>query len=164
MSGKFRRGGTRFKKMWRWSGEVDDFIAGRLKTLDSEAPRPILHAPSGSSGLGDVTLDLSEEATVHADMYRMPFRDRSFGTVVSDPPWNLAYDERSRLNHELARVLKDDGLLLFNAPWAPTEVLFRHDEYWLSMNRGGLDRNVSVVFVGRRRPRPPLPTVPGGKP
>jgi Methyltransferase domain len=163
MSEKLRRGGTRFKRTWRWSGVVDDWVSARLRTLDGSAPRPIVHVPSGGSGLGDIRIDAHPEVQgvkcdVKADMYRLPLPDQSVGTVICDPPWNLAYDERSKLNHELARVLRDGGLLLFNAPWVPTEVLFEHKEYWLSMNKGGLDRNVSVFTDAVRRPRPTKPS------
>jgi hypothetical protein len=158
VSGKYRRGGTRFKPTWKWSGEVDDWIAARLSSFDGKAPAPVLMVPCGSSRLGHLRADKFPgdivRPDVQADMFCLPFREGTIGTVVSDPPWNLAYDERSRLNHELARVLRDDGLLIFNAPWVPTEVLFGDQTYMLSMNRGGLDRNVSVVTEAHRRPRP----------
>jgi hypothetical protein len=56
------------------------------------------------------------------DMFELPFKDNSFDTTVSDPPWrNLSADERRQLFEEIVRVTKPTGSILYNATWIPED-------------------------------------------
>lgn len=69
------------------------------------------------SKLGDVRVDLFTKCDIQADMFHLPFPDRSFRTVFSDPPWHLPYNFRPKLLWELRRVT--DFRLMLRAPWIP---------------------------------------------
>jgi len=70
----------------------------------------VLHLCCGHTrfGVGEVNVDLSPNsaADVIADMFRLPFPDSSFDTVVSDPPYKLAYDKRAMFVEEILRVIR----------------------------------------------------------
>lgn len=80
-----------------WPQEVEDFLSTRLvgKTL---------HVCCGKSMLGDVRLDLYEEADVMADAARLPFANDSFDTVLIDPPYNGKFQWMHDMLNELHRV------------------------------------------------------------
>ena len=58
--------------------------------------------------MGEINVDISENsaADIIADMFHLPFPDNSFDTVVSDPPYKLAYDKRHEFVKEILRVIK----------------------------------------------------------
>lgn len=102
----------RFKKAWSWPEDVEKFLSSLLLS-------PSLHVCCGASKLGDVKVDLYYEAKniIRADMFNLPFRDNYFASVLTDPPWHLAYHLRPRLGKELCRVIRPGGVLIFNSPW-----------------------------------------------
>lgn len=57
------------------------------KTIEAWLLHPCLHICSGQSTLGDVKLDLHESADVKADMCYLPFKEKSFGSAIWDPPY-----------------------------------------------------------------------------
>jgi len=100
----------KFKKAWSWPASVESFLQSLLIS-------PSLHVACGESQLGDVRIDLIMPADVRGDMFKLPFRNNAFASVLIDPPWHMAYHLRPRLAKELARVLRPQGRLIFNAPW-----------------------------------------------
>ena len=61
-------------------------------------------------------LDPARGRDVVADVCALPFRDRSFGTVLFDPPFKLTHDVRARNDHDLterfdARALRHEALV-----------------------------------------------------
>lgn len=73
--------------------------------IESQFVGECLHVCCGKSALGDVRLDLNEEAVdVRADAARLPFADKSFPTTLCDPPYNGIFQWNHDLLAELARV------------------------------------------------------------
>ena len=101
----------RFRRAWAFPRDVESFLRRLLIS-------PSLHVACGSSKIGDVRLDLFTRADVMGDMFHLPFRDESFASVLTDPPWWMAYHLRPRFAAELARVLRPEGRLVLNAPWS----------------------------------------------
>lgn len=93
-----------------WPPAVEAWIAERLIS-------PTLHVCCGKSQLGDVRLDLYEpDVDVVADAARLPFSDKSFATVLIDPP----YTGRLQWNHDMLNELHRV---------AGTRIIFQH---WFS--------------------------------
>lgn len=114
---KTGRTGVRWRPAWKWPSETAAFVADLLKT----APRPILHICAGSSNLGDVRADMFHPgADIRCDMYALPFKTGSFGTVLADPPYPLdgtTYEQRLAQVQEMGRVVRQGGLVIQHAPW-----------------------------------------------
>lgn len=84
-----------------------------------------LHVCCGMSQIGDVRLDLFQpKVDVRASMDRLPFPNRSFNTVLIDPPYN----SRLRVMHdmlvEVGRVA--DTRLIFQHWFSPVDKLGRY--------------------------------------
>ena len=127
--------GTGWALRWRWR---DGDVRKILNAIDG-SPRPLIHICSGSSNIGDVRIDLTKidvlkshesifitkrtgPCNVYGDMYQIPIKTGSAGTVICDPP----YIDEARdggLIDELARILKPGGTLIFYAPWVPRHAL-----------------------------------------
>ena len=68
-----------------------------------------LHLCCGRSRLnGAINFDIGRYAAVdvQGDMFKLPFRSNCFDTVLSDPPYKLAYDMRPFWVQEILRVIK----------------------------------------------------------
>jgi len=123
-----RRIGRRvFIKSWAWPGEVETFLAEKAQGFT-------IHVCSGSSDLGDLTIDQFMPAMVKGDMYNLPIKTGVADTVICDPPWGIARHVRMKLIFELRRVLKVGGILLFNAPWLPQVPGLKLIEIWVSVS------------------------------
>jgi len=107
-----RIGRRKFIKSWAWPGEVEEFLKQKAKGFT-------IHVCSGSSNLGEVTIDQFMPAMIKADMYNLPIKTGVADTVICDPPWGIPRHTRHKLLFELRRILKFGGSLLFNAPWLP---------------------------------------------
>jgi len=70
----------------------------------------ILHLCCGYTrfNVGEINVDIfpNSAADIIADMFHLPFADNSFDTVVSDPPYKLAYNKRHEFTKEILRVIK----------------------------------------------------------
>jgi len=108
-----------FLEAWAFPKPVEDLIRQAVSNLNGTVPRPVIHVCSGSSRIGDVTVDLEQPADVKASCFALPFPDGYAGTVICDPPWNMPYHLRHRINRELYRVTQPGGGLIWNAPWLP---------------------------------------------
>ena len=82
-----------------WPEEVTEVIKSLL------IPRS-LHVCAGLSPLGDVRLDNdpSNKPDVLGDASKLPFEDRSFESVLCDPPYNGQFQWNHDLLKELSRV------------------------------------------------------------
>lgn len=109
-----------------WPKEVEDFIGTKLigKTL---------HVCCGHSYLGDVRLDLYErDIDVRGDMSRLPFLDKSFNTVLIDPPYNSKFQVMHDMLNEIHRL-------------ARTRIIFQH---WFSpVNSNGKFKKAHVFSL-----------------
>lgn len=83
-----------------WPEAVEETIAGLLLGRS-------LHVCCGKSRLGDMRLDLHEpSADIRADAAAMPLPDKSFDTVLCDPPYNGEYQWNHDMLSELARLAR----------------------------------------------------------
>lgn len=120
-----------YREAWAWKGTTEGWLEQQLAT----APRPHLHVCSGSSALGDVTVDLAHpDAMVRGDARALPVKDRSAGTVLMDPPWRMLMAEKQAFITEAGRVLRPGGLLLLYAPWWPTPLWAELEQAWVRVN------------------------------
>lgn len=134
-----------FEASWRQPEDVDRY-------LRKQCNGRTLNLCSGQSPLGDIQLDADRQHNpdILADMNNVPFGDRTFDTVVFDPPWKLNYFDRQPPFFEAVRVCKLGGRILFNARWIGTsryteieEIIIRADDPWA---------NVSTIAIHRREP------------
>ena len=96
-----------------WPEEVESVLADLL------IPRS-LHVCAGLSRLGDVRLDANPEMRpdVLGDASNLPFADRSFASVLADPPYNGKFQWNHYMLSELARVA--DQRIVFQHWFMPT--------------------------------------------
>jgi len=120
-------GRRKFIKSWAWPGEVETFLKEKMEGFT-------LHVCSGSSDLGDLTIDEYMPAMIKADMLHLPIKTGVGDTVICDPPWGVARNLRAQLVYELRRILKPGGKLLFNAPWIPVAPGLELLEIWVSVS------------------------------
>ena len=105
---------TILKKSWVWNKSVEEFIRKNIKGYS-------LNVCSGMSDLGDKKIDLDpqDRSIIKADMKNLPFKDETFYTVFSDPPWKIGYYDRWKPFLECVRVCKVGGQIIYNAYWIP---------------------------------------------
>lgn len=86
-----------FEVHWNHPRSVDKW----LKKISIE---PTLNVCSGKSDVGDVKIDVMRELkpTIVADMHNLPFADKTFNTVICDPPFD--YYGSLKWLHELRRL------------------------------------------------------------
>lgn len=138
-----RRIGRRiFIKSWVWPGEVELFLAEKAQGFT-------IHVCSGSSDLGDLTVDQFMPAMVKGDMYNLPLKTGIADTVICDPPWGIARHKRHKLLFELRRILKLGGILLFNCPWLPRVPGLELKEVWLSESIHS-NNDCGIISVSRK--------------
>ena len=83
-----------------WPKEVEDYL--RTMLIGNT-----LHICCGKSLLGDIRLDLyAKNVDVIADAARCPFSDKSFDTVLIDPPYNSRFQWMHDMLNELHRLAK----------------------------------------------------------
>lgn len=97
-----------------WPGDVENWIADHLRGTT-------LHICCGKSMLGDCRLDIYEpNADITGDAARLPFKDRSWDTLLIDPPYNGVFRWMHDMLSELSRV-------------AERRIIFQH--WYLPVNR-----------------------------
>jgi hypothetical protein len=100
---------TRYREAFSWTRSIDQWVRHEVREA------PLLHACSGRSSWGDVTLDAHEVADVQGDWQALPFERDSFGAVFADPPWDSGHKaEVARFVREALRVAPVAYLM---APW-----------------------------------------------
>lgn len=73
-----------YKTNWSWPTDVEVWLRHQAEGFT-------LNFPCGTSFVGDVRADIdrSVRPTIVADLRHPPFRDRSFDTVICDPPFSF---------------------------------------------------------------------------
>jgi len=73
-----------FMNSWRWTKQEEKkfskFIVGSC-----------VHVCCGLSKVGEYRIDISPYGNIRGSAYKLPFKDKCIDTVISDPPWNLAF-------------------------------------------------------------------------
>jgi len=86
-----------------------------------------LHAFSGKSKIGDVTVDLSKSnnpdiildvADLSEYLKTSAYKNVEFN-VIADPPWEIKYGDRRKFMYALRDSCKTGGILIINCPWSP---------------------------------------------
>jgi len=95
-----------------WPSQVELFIGSILEP-------PTLHICCGMSKLGDVRLDIDpiHRPNVLSDAAFIPFGDKSFNTVLCDPPYNGNFRWMHDMLNEMHRVCAN--LLIFQHWFSP---------------------------------------------
>ena len=105
----------KFRKAMRWEKPVEQFVERYITGFS-------LASPCGQSPLGSVKVDLdrANNPDIICSYFALPFRDHIFDSLSCDPIWRMSFFERSRMFFEQMRVVKPEGVIVFNAPWIPT--------------------------------------------
>lgn len=101
---------TRLRKLWIWSFDEAAFYSAKLVGTS-------LHVCSGRSTVGDVRIDLYEEATIKADYRHLPIRDKAFDSVICDPVWGKSEPIHLGIKNwlfELVRVARKRIIIIHN--------------------------------------------------
>jgi hypothetical protein len=101
-----------------WPKQVEKFVESLFigKTL---------HVCSGKSTIGDLKVDLFDEtAELKANAAKIPLRDKTFDTVLSDPPYNGKLQWNHDLLTELARIARKR--IIFQHWFMPGDKLGRY--------------------------------------
>ena len=129
----------KIRKAWIWDATIEKFIFNILRKYSNITYKrnvKILNCPCGKSRIGTHFCDADknvfteeeledEEHYKIADMRELPYKDNYFDIAISDPPWKLKYFKRFKPYYELTRVVKNNGLVIYNATWIPTS---KYDE------------------------------------
>lgn len=136
---------VKYKQAWAWPGYVEDFI--RSKSMGYT-----VHVCCGQSQLGDLRIDkYVESADIIADVLSgLPLPSEIADTVISDPPWDMDYQDRSPLIIELRRILKFGGKLIFNSRWCPKCPGLAIEEIWIPTYQLFTFHDLAMIFVARK--------------
>ena len=134
---------TILKKSWIWNESVEEFIKSKIKGYS-------LNVCAGMSELGDKKIDLDpkDRSIIKADMKNLPFKDETFDTVFSDPPWKIGYFDRWKPFLECVRVCKVGGQIIYNAYWIPWSKQVELKETYIRQDKPFT--NTSIISVFRR--------------
>lgn len=73
--------GVKHRRLWIWEAEEH-------RLYQTLCVGSVLHVCCGHSLFGDVRVDrYTNSVDVHADYRWLPFKDKSFDSVICDPPW-----------------------------------------------------------------------------
>ena len=80
---------TKLQKCWIWNKTISDFVKSRVKGYS-------LNVCAGKSDIGNIKIDLDpkDRSVIKQDFKFLKFKDNTFDTVISDPPWKIGYYDR----------------------------------------------------------------------
>lgn len=132
---------------WVWPDRVQ-------RLFREEIEGRTLHVCCGESDIGDITVDAdpNRDPDVQADMFALPFADCSFDTVAADPPWKLiaGIGKTHRVFFELLRVLRPNGIVLWNAYSIPSSDQAKLEKTWVRQDYE--EGKASIIAKYRRHP------------
>ena len=132
---------TKLQKCWVWNDKVSDFVKERVKGYS-------LNICAGLSKIGDVRVDLDPEdrSVIKGDFKKLKFKDNTFDTVISDPPWKIGYYDRWKPFFESVRVCKVGGTIIYNAYWIPEAENTELVECYVRSDQPFTNASVLAVF------------------
>lgn len=137
---------VKIQKCWIWNDTITNFVRKRLKGHS-------LNVCAGMNELGSVKVDLDpkDKSIIKAEMSNLPFKDNTFDSVVSDPPWKIGFYQRMRPFFECVRVCKIGGTIIYNAYWIPTSKEVKLKQLWVRTDTDWANTSIISVFekVGR---------------
>lgn len=133
--------GVRLQPLWIWERDETLFYQYSCKGLT-------LHVCCGKSLVGNIRVDRYEPtADILADYRYLPFRDRSFDTVLCDPPWG----KRERVDlgvinwlRELSRVARQRIIIIHNTMFTIFD--WKLEEAWAVCAHGGFLYKVMSIY------------------
>jgi len=125
-----------YQNTWRWHPKEEKLVHDRC--IGS-----VLHVCNGQSQLGDVKLDLFTKCDIQASALALPFKNMSFDTVVSDPPWNLAFIPKYW--KELKRVARKRVIVISLSAMKPGKG-WSKPKYEVLANRQGFQLKVMTTY------------------
>lgn len=107
-----------------WPEEIEKYLSELLVGFS-------LHICCGKSSIGNIRLDLNEDVDVRADAARLPFADKSFDTLLIDPPYNGVFQWNHDMLCELGRVARQR--FIFQHWFSPVDKLgyFKKDHSFI---------------------------------
>ena len=136
-------GKTRLQKAWIWNDTVTNFIKDKIKGYS-------LNICAGKNPLCDVNIDIDpkDRSILKGDMRLLPFKENTFDTVISDPPWKIGYYERFRPFFECVRVCKVGGRIIYNAYWIPMTPSedVKLLETWIRQDKNFTNTSIISIF------------------
>ena len=131
-----------FREAFMWEKEIEDFVKEKMKGYT-------LNVPCGKSKLGNIRLDIDPTFSMRKayDFFKdeIPYKDNTFDTVISDPPWKIGHYFRPRLFFKLVEVCKIGGTIIYNATWIPTSKYTKLKEVWI--RQSSQFSNVSIISI-----------------
>lgn len=136
------------QESWVWPNLVTKKITSLIRGYS-------LNICSGLSELGDIKLDIDPRSpTVQkADMSELPFKDETFDTVISDPPWKINFFQRQRPFFEAVRVCKTGGRIIYNCVWRPVSKYVKLEKVFLRTDNNWT--NISAIWIFKKIKRVP---------
>lgn len=125
-----------YQNTWRWHPREEKLIHNRCIGT-------VLHVCNGMSKLGDVTIDLFTNATIKGSALALPFKNESFDTVISDPPWNLGFIPK--FWKELKRVARKRVIVVSLSAMKPGKG-WSKPKYEVLANRSGFQLKVMTTY------------------
>ena len=134
---------TKIQDCWIWNKTVSEFVNDIKEGYT-------LNVPCGKSNIGDVLADIDpqNDNIDKVDMRELPYNDNIFDTVIQDPPWKIGYYQRMKPFFECVRVVKLNGLIIYNAYWIPQSKFV--DLERIFVRQDGQFTNTSVISVFRK--------------
>lgn len=142
LAGKINKN-CQLQESWVWPNLITKKIQFLVKGYS-------LNVCSGLSELGDVRLDIDPKfpAVQKADMSDIPFKDETFDTIISDPPWKTNFFQRQRPFSEAVRVCKTGGRIIYNCVWRPVSKYVKLEKVFLRTDNNWA--NISAVWIFKK--------------
>jgi len=132
---------VKLQECWIWDKKISDFVKEKLSGYS-------LNVCAGMNELGSVKIDLDpkDKSILKGDMRDLPFKENTFDSVVSDPPWKIGFYERMKPFFECVRVCKVGGTIIYNAYWIPTSKQVKLKELWVRTDVDWANTSIISVF------------------
>lgn len=132
---------TLLQPCWVWNHTVERFVRDKVKGYS-------INICAGKSSIGDVKIDLDPQNTsvIKGDMKSLPYEDKTFDTVIQDPPWKIGYYDRWKPFFECVRICKVGGRIIYNAYWLPQSDDVKLEECFIRVDEPFTNASVLAIF------------------
>lgn len=136
----------KFRPAFRWEKTVEEYVQSRIIGRS-------INVPCGESMIGDVRVDgtmkpnVTNVFTCFKNEIFAPFPSRSFDTVISDPPWKIAFFDRPQWFFECVYLAKLGGRIIYNATWIPESRATQLEETVIRQSGNFTDASIISIFT-----------------